>query len=125
VPYFDVPLDPEVVVGLTPEQVAAVPWGAPAWATPDGRVRVGQAVWVIEAGDRTVVVDPCGASDEFLRTGPEAAVHEAAVVAALEARGFPVGRVDTVVLSHLDGIGMAASPAPSRGWSPLFPEPVS
>jgi glyoxylase-like metal-dependent hydrolase (beta-lactamase superfamily II) len=120
VAYFDVPLDAQVI-GFTSDQVAEVPWGEPIWAEASGRVLVGQAIWVIESEDRTIVIDPCGASDDFLRTGPEAALHEAAVVAAMESAGFPVEGVDTVVMSHLDGIGMVASPEPEGGWSPLFP----
>ena len=120
VPYFDVPLDPEVI-GFTAEQVRAVAWGAPPWAVPDGRIMVGQAVWVIDTGERTIVVDPCGAADAFLRAGPEAAAHEAAVASAMAAAGFPVDDVDTVVMSHLDGIGMVAAIDGRGGWAPMFP----
>jgi glyoxylase-like metal-dependent hydrolase (beta-lactamase superfamily II) len=120
VPYFDVPLDPDVI-GFTAEQVSAVPWGEPVWADPDGRVLVGQALWVIDTGDRTIVVDPCGASDAFLRTGAEAVAHQAAVVSAMASAGFPVDDVDTVVMSHLDGIGMVAAVDGQGGWAPLFP----
>jgi glyoxylase-like metal-dependent hydrolase (beta-lactamase superfamily II) len=109
------------VIGFTAGQVTAVPWGPPTWAGPDGRVIVGQAVWVIDTGDRTIVVDPCGASDAFLRTGPEAVAHEAAVVSAMAAAGFPPDDVDTVVMSHLDGIGMVASIGGRGGWVPMFP----
>jgi glyoxylase-like metal-dependent hydrolase (beta-lactamase superfamily II) len=97
----------------------------PAWATNDGRVLVGQAVWLIEAGDRVIVVDPCGAADAFLRTGPEAITHQEAVVQAMQAAGCAVERVDLVILSHLDGIGMAAGVVTGEGgspaWFPLFP----
>lgn len=124
VPYFDVPLDAGVV-GLTASQVMAVPWAVPGWATADGQVLVGQAVWVIEAGGRLIVLDPCGAADAFLRTGPEAVTHQEAVMSSMEEAGFPVDRVDTVVLSHLDGIGMAAAvddaASGSGRWFPLFP----
>lgn len=118
VPYFDIALDPSVV-GLTVDQVREV--DAPAWATPDGQVLVGQAVWVIESGGQVIVVDPCGAADEFLRSGPQALLHQDAVLGAMAAAGFPAERVDTVVLSHLDGIGMAARVAPDGAWEPAFP----
>jgi glyoxylase-like metal-dependent hydrolase (beta-lactamase superfamily II) len=120
VPYFDVSLGPEAI-GFSPQQVVEVQWGVPDWATEEGSVLVGQAIWVIESDGRTVVVDPCGASDAFLRTGPEASAHEAAVVAAMASSGFPVDSVDTVVMSHLDGIGMVGSVDADGGWSPLFP----
>ena len=118
--YFDVPLDPDVI-GFTKQQVASVPWAVPAWATSAGQVLVGQAVWVIESDDRTLVVDPCGAADAFLRSGPEAVLHQEAVVAALANEGFAVDRVDAVVLSHLDGIGMSAAVAADGTWTPFFP----
>ena len=120
VPYFDVPLDAPII-GFTPQQVTSVPWSVPNWATADGQVIIGQAIWVIETDDAMVVVDPCGASDPFLRTGPEATNHEAAVVQAMEAAGFPIGSVSVVILSHLDGIGMVASVDGPEEWSPLFP----
>ena len=108
VPYFDVALDAEVI-GFTAQQVTEVPWGIPHWTTADGNVNVGQAIWVIESDGQTVVVDPCGAADDFLRSGPEASTHEAAVVAAMASAGHPVDSVDVVVMSHLDGIGMVGS----------------
>jgi glyoxylase-like metal-dependent hydrolase (beta-lactamase superfamily II) len=120
VPYFDVPLDAEVI-GFSPQQVLEVPWGVPDWVTAEGRVLVGQAIWVIESEGQTVVVDPCGAADAFLRSGPEASIHEAAVIAAMASSGFPVHSVDIVVMSHLDGIGMAGSLDAEGHWSPLFP----
>jgi glyoxylase-like metal-dependent hydrolase (beta-lactamase superfamily II) len=80
---------------------------------------------VIEAGDRVIVVDPCGAADTFLRTGAEAITHQEAVLAAMTAAGYGADRVDVVILSHLDGIGMAAgvgvADEGSPGWFPLFP----
>ncbi len=118
--YFDVPLDPGVI-GFTRQQVACVPWAVPTWATSAGQVLVGQAVWVIECDDRTLVVDPCGAADAFLRSGPEAVLHQEAVVAALANEGFAIECVDAVVLSHLDGIGMSAAVAADGTWTPFFP----
>jgi len=120
VPYFDVTLDADII-GFAATRAAGVPWGVPDWATPDGRVLVGQAVWVVESDTRTVAVDPCGAADAFLRSGPEAIGHQTAVAAALTAAGFPVGMVDSVVLSHLDGIGMAAAVDTEGAWRPFFP----
>jgi len=78
-------------------------------------------VWVLESGNRVVVVDPCGAADVFIRTGPEAVSHQDAVFAALADAGYPRERVDTVMLSHLDGIGMAAAVTDDGSWVPAFP----
>jgi hypothetical protein len=119
VPYFDVPLDPEVA-GLTAAQIQAIPWAVPTWATAGYKVLIGQAVWVVEARDRVLVIDPCGAADSFLRTGPEAIVHQQAVADALRSAGYGVEGVDTVMLSHLDGIGMTAAVDADGAWSPFF-----
>jgi glyoxylase-like metal-dependent hydrolase (beta-lactamase superfamily II) len=119
VPYFDVALDADVI-GFTPEQLVEVEWGVPDWKTAEGQVIVGQAIWVIESDGQSLVVDPCGASDSFLRSGPEAPTHEAAVVAAMASAGHPVDSVDLVVMSHLDGIGMVGSLDAEGRCSPLF-----
>lgn len=119
VEYFDIALAPESV-GLDPQQVADVTWAVPTWATPEGEVRVGQAIWVLESSGSTIVVDPCGASDDFLRTGPDAIGHQEAMLAALVAAGIDPDAVDLAVLTHLDGIGTVASVEPGGGWSPTF-----
>jgi glyoxylase-like metal-dependent hydrolase (beta-lactamase superfamily II) len=120
VPYFDVALGPEVV-GLTPAQVDAIAWSRPTWVNADGQALVGVAGWVVESQGRVLLVDPCGAADGFIRSGPEAIGHQDAFVAAMRGAGFAPERVDAVVLSHLDGIGMAAASEPGGGWGPLFP----
>jgi glyoxylase-like metal-dependent hydrolase (beta-lactamase superfamily II) len=120
VSYFDVALSPGTL-GLTVDQVQQVAWAVPTWAQPDGQVLVGQAVWVIESDGVVMVVDPCGAADAFIRTGKEAIGHQEAVLGALAAAGFPAERVDVVLLSHLDGIGMAAIVEPDGDWLPAFP----
>lgn len=120
VEYFDIALDPDGVA-LTSDDVAGVEWAVPTWATPAGQVLVGQAMWVVESCGTTIVVDPCGASDAFLRTGPEAITHQEAMLASLAAAGFAAAAIDIVLLTHLDGIGIAAVVNDQGGWSPAFP----
>ncbi len=120
VPYFDVAIDGDGV-GLDVEKVRSVPWAEPFWATDAGQVNVGQAVWVIETDERVLVVDPCGAADAFIRTGPEAIGHQERVFDAMATVGVPRERVDTVVLTHLDGIGLAAAVDADGRWGPAFP----
>jgi hypothetical protein len=117
VPYADVLVDADVV-GLTPEQVGANPSAAPTWAEGT-QVRVGAAVWVIQSEGRRIVVDPAQAADDILRTGPDAAFHQEAVAGALATAGFPRESIDTVIASHIDGIGMIAWRAGDQ-WSPFF-----
>ncbi len=117
--YFDVGL-PAEGFGLPPDVVAAHPITGPDWIDPAGQMLVGQAFWVIRSGDQTLVVDPCGASDDFLRTGPEAVAHQDAAITVLRDAGVDPDDVNTVVLTHLDGIGMAAL-VTELGWAPAFP----
>jgi glyoxylase-like metal-dependent hydrolase (beta-lactamase superfamily II) len=120
VPYFDVALDP-AVAQATAEQVQSLDWATPTWATATGQVLIGQAAWIVESQDRMIVIDPCGAADQFIRSGPEAIGHQEAVLGAIRDAGVPPERVDTVVLSHLDGIGMAAVVDTEGHWTPAFP----
>ena len=119
--YFDTPLPPETIdlVGAVDEIAWSDPWSA------DGQPAVGQAFWLVTSGDRSIVVDPCGASDDFLRTGPDAVTHQDAAFAAFRAAGHDPAQVDHVVLTHLDGIGMIAladgAAAGEETWTPAFP----
>lgn len=117
VSYFDTPLPPEAVAlaGLALDEDWMQPW------VIDAMPAVGQAFWVIESAGTTIVADPCGASDEFLRAGADAVTHQEAAFAAFAAAGFDRLMVDLVVLTHLDGIGMAAWSDGAGGWSPAFP----
>jgi hypothetical protein len=118
VPYADVLVDADVV-GLTSETVAAHSADSPTWAEGD-QVRVGAAVWIIQSEGQRIVVDPTQAADQILRTGPDAAFHQQAVADALAAAGFPRVSIDTVIASHVDGIGMIAW-SDDGEWSPFFP----
>jgi hypothetical protein len=99
--------------------VAAHDWAAPAWAEGE-QVRVGAAVWIIESDGRRIVVDPAQAADEILRSGSDAVAHQEAVAAVLDAAGYPRESIDTVIASHIDGIGMIAWREDDR-WIPFFP----
>jgi hypothetical protein len=118
VPYVDVLVDADVV-GLTPDQVAAHDWAVPTWAE-GGQVRVAAAVWIIESERRRIVVDPAQAADDILRNGPDAVGHQEAVAAVLDSAGYPRESIDTVIASHIDGIGMIAW-RDGDEWTPFFP----
>ncbi len=120
VPYFDVTLPPDALA-LTEAEIAAFPWAVGTWCASASEVRVGQVFWVLESDGHTIVVDPCCASDAFLRTGDEARTHQDAAFAAFRAAGFDPDTVDTVVMSHLDGIGMNALVDDDGRWHPAFP----
>jgi glyoxylase-like metal-dependent hydrolase (beta-lactamase superfamily II) len=117
--YADIDLDP-ARVGLTAEQVRAVPWAEPLWATGD-QVRAGAAAWVIDSGDARIVVDPAFAADEILRTDADAGVHQEAFAALLDAAGFPRESITHAIATHYQGVGFLAWRNDDGAWVPFFP----
>ncbi len=116
VPYFDIGLPAD---GIDLGGVAdSVDWSEP-WLT-DGEPTVGQAFWIIKSGGETLVVDPCGASDVFLRSGPDAVGHQKAAFDLFRAAGHDSDTVDHVVFtistaSEWRPSPMARTPATRRG----------
>jgi glyoxylase-like metal-dependent hydrolase (beta-lactamase superfamily II) len=117
--YVDVGIDP-ARVGLTIEQIAAVTWAEPLWAEGN-EVRAGAAVWVIEDGDARIAVDPAQAADDIIRTDADAAFHQEAVAALLEAAGMPRESFTHAISTHVEGIGMWAWRNGDGSWVPFFP----
>jgi hypothetical protein len=117
--YADVGIDP-ARVGLTPEQVGAVTWAKPLWADGD-EVRAGAAVWVIQDGDARIAVDPAQAADEVIRNDDDAALHQEAFAAVLEAAGIPRESITHAISTHIEGIGMWAWRNDDGSWVPFFP----
>ncbi len=123
VPYFDIGLPADSIhLGAATTVDWAEPW------LQDAQPAVGQAFWLIRSDGISVVVDPCGASDDFLRSGADAVGHQEAAFAALAAAGHQPSDFDAVVLTHLDGIGMVAladgADAGSETWRAAFDCPV-
>ncbi len=118
VPYVDILVDADVV-SLTPEHVRANGWAVPTWAEGD-QVRVGAAVWIIDSDGRRIAVDPAQAADDVIRSGADAVGHQEAFAASLSAAGYPRESIDTVIATHIDGIGMMAW-RDGDDWTPFFP----
>ena len=116
--YVDAAIDP-AAVGLTPDEVRAVPWGSPVWAD-DGQVRAASCVWVISTAGRHIAVDPSGNIDDILHEPASTGAHQAAYAAAFAAAGIPIETIDTVLLSHIESIGLSAV-RDGDGWRPFFP----
>jgi glyoxylase-like metal-dependent hydrolase (beta-lactamase superfamily II) len=116
--YVDVNIDP-AIAGLTPAQIAGVPWAEPVWAQGD-ELRAGAAVWVIDDGSARIAVDPAQAADEILR-GADAAVHQEAFANILTAAGMPRETFTHAICTHMEGIGMWAWKEADGSWSPFFP----
>ncbi len=117
--YLDAAIDPEPT-GLTPDEVRSVTWAEPTWAD-NGQVRAASCCWVIEAGERRVVVDPSGNLDEILHDPATTTAHQDAYTAAFEAAGLPIDTIDGVLLSHIESVGLSAVRADNaQGWRRFF-----
>ncbi|HET9728608.1 MAG TPA: hypothetical protein VFR41_04260, partial [Acidimicrobiia bacterium] len=112
-------LVPPEIMGLTVEQIEAVPWRVPQWGEGT-QVRVGVAAWVVESGDRRLVLDPMMAADGVLHDPAGEQDHQRAIAEAFERGGVAPESIDTVVASHLEGIGMIAQRSVDGLWQPFF-----
>ena len=119
VSYAEVDVEPEQV-GLTASEVASA--GAPPeWVNGD-RPRASASAWIIDDGGARIVVDPAGAVDDILRNDNDAAAHQEAFAAVLEAAGYPRDTITHAVATHLDGVGMLAWRNDDGSWVAVLPE---
>ncbi|MFC3098284.1 MBL fold metallo-hydrolase [Alteraurantiacibacter palmitatis] len=107
----------------TPEEVIALEWLHPHYATPEGQQRMNFQGFVVQAGGRNIVVDSCiGAGrqrdfDVFCNL-PEGFLED------LESLGLTRDQVDTVLCTHLhfDHVGWNTWKDPETGtYKPTFP----
>lgn len=112
---------PPRVVGLGVDDLATLDWATPVWV--DGQqIRFGTAAWFADVGGVRYAFDPLLAADSILRADRAAeSTHQSAVAATFERAGFPRESVDCLLLSHIDGVGMAAWRDEDGGWSRFFP----
>jgi len=118
VSYAEVEVEPGQV-GLTADDVADVA-ASPEWVSND-KPRASASAWIIDDGDARIVVDPAGAVDDILRNDNDAAAHQQAFAALLEAAGYPRDSITHAVATHLDGVGMLAWRNDDGSWAPFFP----
>lgn len=96
----------------------------PSWAVPDlapdrSAYFVAFSAFGIASGSRMIVVDPWLAND-FPRTLPDAAERAERLLGELADVGFDPEDVDTVINTHIDGVGWNTRPD-GDGWEPSFP----
>jgi glyoxylase-like metal-dependent hydrolase (beta-lactamase superfamily II) len=118
VSYAEVEVEPEQV-GLTAEEVTDL--SAPAEWVTDDKPRASASAWIIEHDDARIVVDPAGAVDDILRNENDAAAHQQAFAALLDAAGYSRESITHAVATHLDGVGMLAWRDDDGSWEPFFP----
>ena len=122
--YTDALIEP-AATGLTAAEIDAVSWNDHRWSFAE-QIRVGAAAWVASRGDDHVVIDPFGNADDIFHDPHFAADHHRAIADAFDAAGVPIDAVTTVVLSHIEGLGISAvrataSDGVSAQWVPFFP----
>lgn len=83
-------------------------------------MRLASCAWVVSTAGRHVVVDPAGNLDDILHDPGSTGHHQKAYRAAFEAVGIPVESVDTVLLSHIESIGLTAV-RDGNSWTTFFP----
>ncbi|HEY5887574.1 MAG TPA: hypothetical protein VIT24_07620 [Acidimicrobiales bacterium] len=96
----------------------------PDWAVPDlapdsSAYFVAFSAYGIASGSRMIVVDPWLAND-FPRSQPDADERAERLLGALADEGFDPEDVDTVINTHLDGVGWNTRPD-GGSWRPTFP----
>ena len=81
--------------GLTAEAVRGHDWLKPDFATETGQLISSIHAFVIESGDRRIIVDTCIGNDKARRM-PRWNLLQTAFLEDLAAAGYPADRIDTV-----------------------------
>ena len=117
--YVDALVPPEIM-GLNAAQIEAVPWRVPEWGE-GAQVRASASAWVVDAGGRRLVLDPMQAADDLLHDPASEQDQQRAISAVFAATGTPRESIDTVVMSHIEGIGMICARDAEGTWRRFFP----
>jgi glyoxylase-like metal-dependent hydrolase (beta-lactamase superfamily II) len=109
-----------ILPDLTAENLAAVPWCRPHFATADGQVVMSIHALVIESEGRRIIVDTCVGNDKNLNI-PTWKMRQGPFLADLAAAGFAAESIDTVLCTHLhvDHVGWNTRRENGR-WVPTF-----
>lgn len=106
--------------GATADDVRRHDWLVPDFAAADGTITFAVQAFVVEAGGRTIVVDPCVGNGKVLSL-PFWHDQDWPFWARFEAAGFTAESVDLVLHTHLheDHIGWGTRQV-DGGWAPTF-----
>ena len=104
----------------TAEEVQAIEWLAPAYATAASELILWIQAFVVEPPGRRIVVDTCMGNDKQ-RTGV-GVLPDTDFIARFEAAGFACESIDTVLCTHMhsDHVGWNTRLTDGR-WIPTFP----
>ncbi|QYG95253.1 MBL fold metallo-hydrolase [Iamia sp. SCSIO 61187] len=106
--------------GVTAAEVQRIPWLVPDFAAEDGTIAFAVQAFVVEVGDRTIVVDPCVGNGKRLQL-PFWNDQDWPFWARFTDAGFTAEAVDLVVHTHLhaDHIGWDTR-RDGDAWVPTF-----
>ena len=110
-----------ILPDATPEACLEIDWLAPHFMDEAGRLRMSVHALVVDTGERRILVDTCIGNDKQ-RSVPAWSNLQTRFLEDLEAAGYPIGSIDTVLCTHLhvDHVGWNTRLVEGR-WVPTFP----
>tara|TARA_Y100000588_G_scaffold112997_2_gene124028 strand:- start:156 stop:1070 length:915 start_codon:yes stop_codon:yes gene_type:complete len=110
-----------VFSNLSREQVIQQAWLQPHFATDDGRLMSFTQAFVIESGERRIIVDTCIGNEKQRRNQAWHDLHNPFLEDLTEA-GYSPGSIDTVLCTHMhvDHVGWNTRLV-DGSWIPTFP----
>lgn len=105
-----------------PEQIKALPWLIPHFATPEGKLRMSIHSLIVETPTQRIVVDTGLGNDKTGRGVPTWNNLASPFLQTMTAAGFAPETIDTVLCTHLhvDHVGWNTSLKDGQ-WVPTFP----
>lgn len=106
----------------TPQEIQAMPWLIPQFASPEGRLTMSVHSWVVETPSRRILVDTCIGNDKQGRGVPHWNGLDKPYLQDLAKAGYPAESIDTVICTHLhvDHVGWNTRLVDGQ-WVPTFP----
>ncbi len=106
----------------TPQEIQAMPWLIPQFASPEGRLTMSVHSWVVETPSRRILVDTCIGNDKQGRSVPHWNGLDKPYLQDLAKAGYPADSIDTVICTHLhvDHVGWNTRLVDGQ-WVPTFP----
>ncbi len=106
-----------------PDEIKALPWMIPHFATPEGKLRMSIHSLVVETSTQRIVVDTGLGNDKTGRGVPAWNHRTLPFLQTMTAAGFAPETIDTVLCTHLhvDHVGWNTRLADGH-WVPTFPK---
>ena len=106
----------------TAEETLKMPWLAPHYATPEGRLKLNVQSWIVQTPTQTIIIDTCIGNGKQDRSVPAWNGLDTPFLHDLAAAGYPVDALDTVLCTHLhvDHVGWNTNLVHGQ-WVPTFP----